>query len=330
MRALGGRGREEIRFLEGQVAQDSGPLGVGAGGGDRPRMEVLRQNGLGSLGERLGHRLGLEVVPGGLLEGGPALEEEAAMQARRQPAGDQRRLDGKGPSAAHRVEEGRRAVVAGRQEDTGRQGLANRGLGRGFPVAALVQQLAGGVQRQEDPVLLQPYKQELGGGVTLGKRRQALLVETRLDGFPQGPLDLGIRGHARGAKADLDAKGQGRQQGLPADVSGMAEELLGDSRPELGDPQENAVRGAKPEVRLVREVELARELHSSGERRDVRGREFGQLTCENRLQAGRAGGEEAVNGRMDMLFDTAREGRSHRQNGKPPGPSRLGRRRASG
>ena len=92
---------------------------------------------------------------------GPVHEGKAAVDARGDAARHQGGFDRDGPGAAEGIQQRRGRVPAGGHQESGGQGLAQRGLGHGLAVAAFVQQHPGRVHADGALVFRQPDDDQL-------------------------------------------------------------------------------------------------------------------------------------------------------------------------
>ncbi len=139
----------DVAPLEHEVIAEASAVGVGNG---RPHRALLPVVAAAPADAKLrvialGTRRILQRLPGGRVVLPPALEPEPpAQQARRDPRGDQRRLDHQRAGPAHRVDErpaaGGDLAPAGSQQQCRREILLERGLDARLPIAATVQRLA--------------------------------------------------------------------------------------------------------------------------------------------------------------------------------------------
>ena len=154
----------EVLLLNGDVAGQSGSLGIDAGRVDSLHVDVVAVD---VMVERallrvvviyLVEEVGIEVGP--FLEGILLAEE-----ARSHVACDEGRLDEQGAAAAHRVDEVGLALPSGHHDHAGGQHLVERCLYRLLPVATPVERLAAGVKAECAVVLGDMYMQtEVGVG----------------------------------------------------------------------------------------------------------------------------------------------------------------------
>jgi hypothetical protein len=202
--------------------------------------------------------LGLQPLPrsahGGRGEGREALEGEAAPQARRDAAGDLRRLDGDRARAAARVVQRaallRRAAPAGRGEHRGGERLLQRRIALVLAPAALEQRRARGVDIQDRALAAEVQQQRQVGAMRVHARPLAARLAQRV---ADRVLDTQCReveaAQRRALRRGVDLQGLARRQPLrPVDRPRQRVEIVLVAIRALGDLDQHALRQPALEV----------------------------------------------------------------------------------
>ena len=255
----------ERLLLEVNQRSDSGLLGVAPGQPQRGRVDVGADNA------------GLEVRPcqiarffaSGLPQRRrdlrPGLRREIAVQAGREIAADQRRLDGDRPAPAERIEQTAAGLPETQQNQRRCQRLFQRRLPDQCPVTPLVETPAGGVDAQRghvvpdrdvDRVAFPRFGEPFG---SVGRLQPAddRLFDDLLTGRHAGQLAADT--------AAVDGEiGVGGQPLLPRQLASAVEQLAKVFGGKLGHADQNPVGCAQPDVRAADRVRIAAECDPAG------------------------------------------------------------------
>ena len=225
-----------------------------------------------------------------------ALEGERAQEPGRHARRHQAGLDHERARAREGIEQGAARLPARERDDPRGQRLGQRRAALGPAPAALVQGVAGGVDRERGAVAEEVDVQAEVGGLALDARPAARAGQELVDHGVLGALRDEERVRQGGvAHLGVDPQGPLRSDERgPVDGRDAGVERVAIRRREAGEPPEDAHGRAQLEVRAPGVRERALEAHAAHLALDAREAQGAHLLVQHGLETLRAGDEEDV------------------------------------
>jgi len=202
--------------------------------------------------------------------------------SRRQVGRQQRSFDNEGARAAHGIDQWSPAIPAQQHQNTCRQGFAQRGLGRLFAIAAAVQQLTGGIDRNLTLIVVKAHENELLFPLSFPRLAAKGTIDGGSDCFGDTPAMHEPGTMARRFHPD---SGLPPEEAPPGQTQGLFVQVGKVATAKGSETDHHATGRTQPQVGAIDIRQASRELHSARHHGDSGHTELVQLGSADCLQS---------------------------------------------